>query len=50
MGFGGLKGRGHKKKDPTIERDLYLTLEEVYKGCIKKMKISRRVRFCSLKI
>ena len=44
MGFGGLYGRGAKKQDPPIERDLYLTLEEIYHGCTKKMKISRRVR------
>ena len=41
--FGGLAGRGRKKQDPPIERDLMLSLEEVYHGCIKKMKISRRV-------
>lgn len=44
MGFGGLAGRGRKKQDPPIERDLALSLEEVYHGCTKKMKISRRVR------
>ncbi|XP_076445549.1 dnaJ homolog subfamily B member 13-like [Babylonia areolata] len=43
MGFGGLHGRGAKKQDPAIERDLHLALEEVYHGCTKKMKISRRV-------
>ena len=48
MGFGGLHGRGAKKQDPPIERDLYLSLEEVYHGCTKKMKISRRVKFIFL--
>ena len=43
MGFGGLKGRGAKKQDPPIERELALGLDEVYHGCTKKMKISRRV-------
>jgi len=43
MGFGGLHGRGAKKQDPPIERDLFLSLEEVFHGCTKKMKISRRV-------
>ncbi|PVD28192.1 hypothetical protein C0Q70_10778 [Pomacea canaliculata] len=43
MGFGGLAGRGAKKQDTPIERDLFLSLEEVYHGCTKKMKISRRV-------
>lgn len=43
MSFGGLFGRGRKKQDKPIERDLALSLEEVYHGCIKKMKISRRV-------
>ena len=41
--FGGLKGRSQPKQDPPIERDLALTLEEVFNGCIKKMKISRKV-------
>ena len=43
IGFGGARGRGRRKQDPPIERELYLTLEEVFKGCTKKMKISRRV-------
>jgi len=44
MGFGGLHGRGAKKQDPAIERELALSLDEVFHGCTKKMKISRRVR------
>ncbi|XP_071800793.1 dnaJ homolog subfamily B member 13-like [Asterias amurensis] len=43
MGFGGLRGRGRKKQDASIERDLTLSLEEIFHGCTKKMKISRRV-------
>ena len=42
--FGGLKGRSQPRQDPAVERDLLLTLEEVYNGCIKKMEISRKVR------
>ena len=45
IGFGGLRGRGQRKQDMAIERDLYLTLEEVFHGCIKKMKITRRVSY-----
>ena len=41
--FGGLKGRSQPKQDPPIQRDLMLTLEEVYNGCIKKMEVSRKV-------
>jgi DnaJ-class molecular chaperone len=41
--FGGLKGRSQPKQDPAIEKDLNLTLEEIYNGCTKKMKISRKV-------
>lgn len=43
MGFGGLKGRGAKIQDPPIERELLLGLDEIFHGCTKKMKISRRV-------
>lgn len=28
-------------QDPPIEHDLYVTLEDIDKGCVKKMKISR---------
>ncbi|KAJ8267027.1 hypothetical protein GJAV_G00137470 [Gymnothorax javanicus] len=41
--FGGLHGRGVKKQDPPIERDLHLALEDLFFGCTKKIKISRRV-------
>lgn len=45
INFGGLRGRGVKKQDPAIERDLYLSLEDLFFGCTKKIKISRRVSF-----
>ena len=41
--IGGISGHSQPRKDPPIEKDLALTLEEVYSGCTKKMKISRRV-------
>lgn len=41
--FGGLKGRAQPKQDSPIERDLVLTLEEIFNGAVKKMKISRKV-------
>ena len=34
------KGR---TQDPAIEHDLYVSLEDILRGCTKKMKISRRV-------
>ncbi|CAF3595501.1 unnamed protein product [Adineta steineri] len=43
LGFGGVDGRGRKKKDPPIVRDLLLSLEDCYHGAIKKIRISRRV-------
>ncbi|XP_058980534.1 dnaJ protein homolog 1 isoform X3 [Musca domestica] len=33
-----------KQQDPPVEHDLYVSLEEIYHGCVKKMKISRRVQ------
>ncbi|XP_055844510.1 dnaJ protein homolog 1 [Episyrphus balteatus] len=53
MGYGGNGGafrsqsfnaapnRKRQMQDPPIEHDLYVGLEEVDRGCIKKMKISR---------
>ncbi|XP_053332858.1 dnaJ homolog subfamily B member 1b [Clarias gariepinus] len=38
--FGG--GRLEKKQDPPVTHELRVTLEEVFSGCTKKMKISRR--------
>lgn len=32
-----------KTQDPPLEHDLYVSLEDVAKGCTKKMKISRKV-------
>ncbi|CAH8872315.1 unnamed protein product [Trichobilharzia szidati] len=41
--FGGPNGRGFPRQDPPIEREMFLSLEEIYNGCIKKMKVSRRI-------
>jgi DnaJ homolog subfamily B member 13 len=44
MGFGGSTRRPNAKpKDPPIERDLPVSLEEMFHGATKKLKISRRV-------
>lgn len=32
-----------RMQDPAIEHDLYVSLEDITKGCTKKMKISRKV-------
>lgn len=38
------RGMGKDKhQDPAVEHDLYVSLDEVARGCTKKMKISRRV-------
>ncbi|CAL8267108.1 unnamed protein product [Merluccius merluccius] len=39
----GLPPRGGKTRDGPIERELSLTLDDLYHGCTKKIKISRRV-------
>lgn len=35
--------RKGRKQDPPIEHDLFLSLEDVLTGCVKKMKITRKV-------
>lgn len=52
-GMGGMPGGMHggmhggmrrgARKDPPIEQKLPCTLEELYAGCVRKMKISRTV-------
>ena len=45
----GMPGFGsHTPQDPPIEHSLNLALEELYQGCTKKMKISRKVRVATL--
>lgn len=39
--FNAQPNRKRQQQDPPIEHDLYVSLEEVDKGCVKKMKISR---------
>eukprot|EP00118_Oscarella_pearsei_P003946 m.16396 g.16396 ORF g.16396 m.16396 type:complete len:315 (+) comp26896_c0_seq3:549-1493(+) len=41
--FAGIMGRARPKQDAPVEKELWLSLEEIYSGCMKKMKISRRV-------
>ncbi|XP_069556586.1 dnaJ homolog subfamily B member 13 isoform X1 [Brachyistius frenatus] len=41
--FGGLQPGVVKAQDPPIERDLHLSLDDLFHGCTKKIKISRRV-------
>lgn len=39
--FNAAPNRKRQMQDPPIEHDLYVGLEEVERGCVKKMKISR---------
>nr|XP_046266447.1 dnaJ homolog subfamily B member 13 [Scatophagus argus] len=41
--FGGLQPGVVKTQDSQIERDLHLSLDDLFHGCNKKIKISRRV-------
>ncbi|XP_064626754.1 dnaJ homolog subfamily B member 1-like [Lineus longissimus] len=36
-------GGGRKRQDPPIQRDLQVSLEEIYNGTQKKMKIKRKI-------
>ncbi|RZC37254.1 DnaJ and/or CTDII domain containing protein [Asbolus verrucosus] len=38
--FGGMTAR---QQDPPVEYDLNISLENIYKGCTKKMKVARNV-------
>lgn len=42
--FGGLTPGVVKTQDSAIERDLPLSMDDLFHGCTKKIKISRRVR------
>lgn len=42
-GGGGFQTSQKRRKDPPIERHLNLTLEELYDGCVKNLKITRQV-------
>ncbi|GMT14298.1 hypothetical protein PFISCL1PPCAC_5595, partial [Pristionchus fissidentatus] len=50
-GDGGMEnaayGAGHpgqrKRQDPTVQHELAVSLEDIHKGCTKKMKITRKV-------
>ncbi|XP_032834351.1 dnaJ homolog subfamily B member 13 [Petromyzon marinus] len=39
----GRHGTAGRREDPAVVRDLPLSLEDLHRGCTKKMKISRRV-------
>lgn len=45
-GPGGMRpsaGPQRKRQDPPVTHDLFVSLEDIYKGCTKKMKITRKV-------
>ena len=40
---GGMSTRLKRPRDPSIQHDVSVSLDELYTGCTKKLKISRRV-------
>lgn len=42
-GMDGMNGRAGSRQDKTLEHQLPCTLEELYRGLTKKMRISRHV-------
>lgn len=42
-GFGRRSGRGGRQKDAPVEHELNVTLEEIFQGTTKKMKITRKI-------
>lgn len=42
FGMGGGHSR-RQRQDPTVQHELQVSLEDIYKGCTKKMKITRKV-------
>jgi len=42
-GFGGPSSRGKKRQDPPVYHDLKVSLEDIFTGCTKKMKITKKV-------
>ncbi|XP_044756179.1 dnaJ protein homolog 1-like [Coccinella septempunctata] len=42
--------RDMMSQDPPVEHEIYLTLEEVFHGCVKKMKIQKKVLLPSGKL
>ena len=43
VGSHSARAAKEKQQDPPVEHDLYVSLEDIYKGVTKRMKISRRV-------
>jgi len=40
---GGNRKKQQRTQDPTIEKEVFVTLDDILKGCEKKMKISRKI-------